>query len=94
MEQSQDFGALKFEYDSLSRNTENVISYTQKELHEVNAILDSTSRNLTEIKLLLVDAQDKIRNEKYQRLKSKFSWGVGGLAVGFGLSALFFLLYQ
>jgi hypothetical protein len=82
------YQGLKTNFDSLVSTSNRFADRTDMNVTAINQSLTNASNQLVNIKALLDDSLDKLKQEN----KKKFKWALGGFAVGIGVGTAIFLI--
>src|ERR1044072_1187025 len=82
-----DYNELKKNFDALVSTTSGFVDRTDSRIVSIGTTIDTVTRQLTNVSLLLDDALKKLKHENLV----KWKWGVGGFTVGVVVTAVVFL---
>lgn len=82
------YQGLKANFDSLASTSNRFADRTDANVTAINQSLANASSQLVNIKTLLDDSLNKLKQEN----KKKFKWAMGGFVVGVGVGSLIFLI--
>jgi hypothetical protein len=88
----RDYRLLKNDFDTLTRQCIAVIDSTREASDRITGNILVAKKELDELRANLNTAQALLKDEKKQRAKLKLNWGLGGFAVGIGVTSLIFLV--
>jgi hypothetical protein len=89
-QKEQYYQGLKTNFDSLVTTSNRFADRTDMNITAINQSLANASNQLVNIKGLLDDSLNKLKQEN----KKKFKWALGGFAVGIGVGTLIFLVAE
>ena len=78
------YQGLKTNFDSLASTSNRFADRTDANITAINQSLSNASSQLVTIKGLLDDSLNKLKQEQ----KKRFTWALGGFAVGIGVGTL------
>ena len=84
------YQGLKTNFDSLVTTSNRFADRTDMNITSINQSLTNASNQLVNIKALLDDSLNKLKQEN----KKKFKWALGGFAVGIGVGTMIFLIAE
>jgi len=84
----QDYNALKLKFDTLYYTSLAQLDQTSRDVGTVKEHITLMSSSLSRTQILIGDAMDKVNQERKKSFLNRLYWGLGGLGIGVGLTAL------
>ena len=84
----RDYNALKLKFDTLYYTSLAQLDQTSRDVGAVKENITHMSSSLSQTQILIGDAIDKVNNERKKSFLNRLYWGLGGLGIGVGITAL------